>query len=328
MLLRQHNLNFIPILRELLRTQSVGRTAEIIGLSPSGVSAALARLRETFEDELLVAVGRKLQLTEKGAALIEQTERVCVDLELLLRPSRFNPLTSTDTFIVATADYVSFLLAPNVAALLHKEAPSACLRFIDLPVDYGQELGRGAIDIIIASSGPTLDLAPWTASAPFFEDEMVVIASKLHRSFEGPLTRAIYESCAHVSFQIEHHTRSDHEAISLGELGIRQHNRVTVQQSWALPAIVQNSACLSLLERRLAEALARTYDIEILQPPFEIPPLKLTAHWRRATNGDAASIWFRDLLRRALPPDHRSGGGKLQSVDARQRTARPIIQDI
>ena len=36
MLLRQHNLNFIPVLRELLRTQSVGRTADAVGLSPSG----------------------------------------------------------------------------------------------------------------------------------------------------------------------------------------------------------------------------------------------------------------------------------------------------
>src|SRR5580658_6405765 len=118
MLLRQHNPNFIPILRELLRTQSVGRTAEIVGLSPSGVSAALARLRETFEDELLVTVGRTLKLTERGTALIEQTERVCVDLELLLQPTKFNPSTSTNTFIIASADYTAFLLTPKVAALL------------------------------------------------------------------------------------------------------------------------------------------------------------------------------------------------------------------
>ena len=88
LLLRRHNLNLLPILRELLRTRSVSRTAEIVGLSQSAVSAALARLRETYNDDLLVMVGRRLELTEKGAQLIEPTERACLEVEGLLRPSQ------------------------------------------------------------------------------------------------------------------------------------------------------------------------------------------------------------------------------------------------
>jgi DNA-binding transcriptional LysR family regulator len=301
MLLRQHNLNFIPILRELLRTQSVGRTAQIVGLSPSGVSAALARLRETFGDELLVTVGRTLRLTERGAALIEQTERVCGDLELLLQPEHFDPSKSNHVFIVATADYVAFLLAPKVAALLEREAPKACVRFIDIPPDYAGELSRGALDVIVASHGTAVQLSPWTASATLFEDQMVVIASTRYRAFKGRLTRAIYEQCSHVTFQMQAPTRSDYEAMMLSQLGIEQKNRVTVQQFLALPAIVQSSACLALVQRRLADAFARTYAIEILGPPFEIPPLTLTAHWRTVADRDPRSRWFRDLLRRSIP---------------------------
>jgi LysR family transcriptional regulator, nod-box dependent transcriptional activator len=303
MLLRQHNLNFIPILRELLRTQSVGRTAEIVGLSPSGVSAALARLRETFEDELLVTVGRTLKLTERGAALIEQTERVCVDLELLLQSTKFDPSTSTNTFVIASADYTAFLLAPKVTALLGREAPKACVRFIDIPINYSGELSRGAVDVIVASRATTLQLAPWTSSATLFEDEMVVIASTRHRSFKGKLTRAIYESCSHVTFQMPTPTRSEHESTILSQLGIEQRNRVTVQQFLALPAIVQSSDCLALLQRRLADAFVKSYDIEILDSPFEIPRLVLTAHWRTATDKDPASLWFRSLLRRSMPSE-------------------------
>jgi LysR family nod box-dependent transcriptional activator len=303
MLLRQHNLNLIPILRELLRTQSVGRTGEIVGLSPSGVSAALARLRETFDDDLLVAVGRTLRLTEKGAALIEQTERVCLDLELLLRPARFDPLTSTHTFVLASADYTAFLLAPTISVLLQREAPLACVRFIDIPVNYSAELSRGAVDVIVASQGTTLQLASWTASMTLFEDAMVVIASTRQRSFKGKLTRTIYETCSHVTFQTPGPTRSEHEAIILNQLGIEQRNRVTVQQFLALPAIVEKSECLALVQRRLADVFVQTYDIEILDSPFEIPPLVLTAHWRRATDKDPASLWFRDLLQRSIPRD-------------------------
>lgn len=302
MLLRQHNLNFIPVLRELLRTQSVGATAEAVGLSPSGVSAALARLRETFDDELLVPVGRKLQLTQKGQSLIEQTERVCADMELLLRPSRFQPRGADHVFVVATADYVSFLLAPRVADLLAQEAPRVCVRFVDIPPDYREALGRGDLDAVVASRGPTQELAPWTASTPFLTDDMVVIASRKHRLFKSTLTREAYENSPHVAFQMQARTRAgDHEAMALSALGIHQKNRVTVQQFLALPAIVQGTGCLALVQRRLADAFRQSYEIDVFPPPFDMPPLVLTAHWRRVTESDPASVWFRDLMRRALP---------------------------
>jgi LysR family transcriptional regulator, nod-box dependent transcriptional activator len=302
MLLRQHNLNFIPVLRELLRTQSVGATAEVVGLSPSGVSAALARLRETFDDELLIPMGRSLRLTQKGRALIEQTERVCADMELLLRPSRFDPCNAENTFIVATADYVSFMLAPRVADLLGREAPNVGVRFMDIPTDYREGLGRGALDFVVVSRGPAQDLAPSTVSTLFLTDNMVVIASRRHRGFKSTLTRATYESCPHAAFQMQSRSRvADHEALALSALGIRQKNRVTVQQFLALPAIVQDTDCLALVQRRLADAFRKSYEIDVFPPPFDMPPLELTAHWRRVTESDPASIWFRDLMRRALP---------------------------
>jgi LysR family transcriptional regulator, nod-box dependent transcriptional activator len=64
---------------------------------------------------------------------------------------------------------------------------------------------------------------------------------------------------------------------------------------------VQDTNCLALVQRRLADAFRKSYEIEVFPPPFDMPPLELTAHWRRVTDSDPASIWFRDLMRRALP---------------------------
>lgn len=216
-----------------------------------------------------------------------------------MRRSRFDPREATNTFIVATADYVTFLSAPAVTAILHQEAPHACVRFIDIPLDYRAALGRGDLDLVIVSQGPTQDLAPWTASTPFLKDDMVVIVSRRKRAFKGRLTRRIYEESPHAALQLQARSPTDHEAMTLNALGIKQANRVTVQQFLTLPVIVQNTACLALVQRRLADAFCRTYDIEILQPPFNMPQLELTAHWRRSTDADPASIWFRDVLRRA-----------------------------
>jgi DNA-binding transcriptional LysR family regulator len=295
MLLRRHNLNLLPILRELLRTRSVGRTAEIVGLSQSAVSAALARLRETYNDDLLIMVGRRLELTEKGAQLIEQTERACLEMETLLRPPAFDPSTESRRFVVATADYVAYLLAPGLARLVAQEAPGASVHFIDVPSDMLAQLVRGTIDAVVIPDDTAKELAAQTSSALLFMDDMVVIASKKLRTFEGGLTREIYEASRHARFKMSPTTIS-HQDFSLRSAGIRQHDLMIVQQFLSLPSIVEASECLALVYRRLAQRFAPSHDIEILSPPFEIPPIAVTAYWGRSMERDPAHAWFRRLL--------------------------------
>ena len=299
MLLRRHNLNLLPILRELLRTRSVSRTAETVGLSQSAVSAALARLRETFDDELLVMRGRRLELTEKGAQLVEQTERAYLEVEALLRPAQFEPALETKRFMVATADYVSFLLAPKLTTLLAERAPGASVHFIDIPPDVAHELLRGSIDAIVVPADTAEGLYDPGCSAELFDDEMVVISSRRRRSFEGPLTREIYENGRHAMFQMSPKIETTHQILGIRERGISQQSVVIVQQFLALPAIVEASDCLAVVQRRIAERFSEAYDIEILPSPFEMARLHITAYWSRSLHRDPSHQWFRNLLKEA-----------------------------
>ncbi|ODT60664.1 MAG: hypothetical protein ABS77_09525 [Phenylobacterium sp. SCN 69-14] len=296
LLLRRHNLNLLPILRELLRTRSVGRTAEIVGLSQSAVSAALARLRETYDDDLLVMVGRRLELTEKGAQLIEPTERACLEVEALLRPPQFDPSAETRRFTIATADYVAFLLAPPLARLIAEQAPGASVHFIDVPTDLGPQLARGTVDVVAIPRDTAQTLAHRTSSAPLFNDDMVVIASRRRRTFQGPLTREVYESSRHARFRMSPKVSTTHQDISLRHTGVSQRDLVLVQQFLSLPAIIESSQCLSLIQRRLAIRFQRTHEIDIFPPPFEIEPLTITAYWGRSAEWDPAHAWFRGLM--------------------------------
>ncbi len=61
--LESTNLNLIPVLRALLREESVVGAAKQVSLSQPAVSGALARLREVLDDPLLVRVGRSMRLT-------------------------------------------------------------------------------------------------------------------------------------------------------------------------------------------------------------------------------------------------------------------------
>ena len=66
------DLNLLITLDVLLREGSVARAAQILQLSPSAMSRALARLRETTGDPLLVRVGTScFDLRRSEAARVE-----------------------------------------------------------------------------------------------------------------------------------------------------------------------------------------------------------------------------------------------------------------
>jgi DNA-binding transcriptional LysR family regulator len=64
------DLNLLVVLNALLTECNISRAAEKIYLSQSATSSALARLRDYFNDELLVSAGRQLVLTPRAKELV------------------------------------------------------------------------------------------------------------------------------------------------------------------------------------------------------------------------------------------------------------------
>lgn len=295
-LLRRHNLNLLPILRELLRTRSVARTSENIGLSQSAVSAALARLRAAYDDELLVMVGRRLELTERGQQLAGPTERACTEVEALLRPQTFDPATETRRYVVCAADYITYLLAPAIARRLQKDAPLASCHFIDYSPSMGAQLQRGGVDVLAIPESAAGAFRTAAKGAHLFADDIVVIASAQHKAFSGKLTRKTYEASRHAMFELAQKDASSHERRILRAAGVKQEDVILVEHFLTLPAIVEASDCLALVQRRLAERFMRSHDIEIHRPPFETPQVRISGYWMPQAERDASHRWFADIL--------------------------------
>jgi hypothetical protein len=63
------DLNLLAALDKLIRLRSVSRAAEELSITQSAMSNALNRLRQHFDDPLLVQVGRRMELTPRAIAL-------------------------------------------------------------------------------------------------------------------------------------------------------------------------------------------------------------------------------------------------------------------
>src|SRR3954465_4160302 len=79
--------NLLVTLDVLLAEGSVARAARRLRLSPSAMSRALARLRETTGDPLLVRAGRGLVPTPRAIGLRERVGQLVEAAEEVLRPT-------------------------------------------------------------------------------------------------------------------------------------------------------------------------------------------------------------------------------------------------
>jgi hypothetical protein len=90
------DLNLLAALDVLLHEKNTARAGERLCLSQSAVSGALARLREYFNDELLVQAGRGFVLTPLAESLIEPVRGLLQQIEeTIAAKARFDPATST-----------------------------------------------------------------------------------------------------------------------------------------------------------------------------------------------------------------------------------------
>ena len=128
------DLNLLVTLDVLLAEGSVARAAQRLRLSPSAMSRALARLRETTGDPLLVRAGRGLVPTPRALELRERVGQLVQDGEAVLRPAETLDLKQlVRTFTLRTSEGFVENFGPDLIARVGEEAPGVRLRFVQKP---------------------------------------------------------------------------------------------------------------------------------------------------------------------------------------------------
>jgi LysR family nod box-dependent transcriptional activator len=124
MQLNRFDLNLLIALDALLHEKNVARAAERVFVSQPAMSAALQKLREYFEDPLLVRVGRGMQLTPRGPSLVEPVREALLRIQATLgtQPS-FDPRTVQRTFTLIVSADALLRVMPAVFRRLAREAP-------------------------------------------------------------------------------------------------------------------------------------------------------------------------------------------------------------
>jgi DNA-binding transcriptional LysR family regulator len=78
---RADNLHGIVVFLRVVDAGSLSRAARSLGVSPSAVSATLARLEERLDTRLLNRTTRRLEITEEGREFYERCKKIVADIE-------------------------------------------------------------------------------------------------------------------------------------------------------------------------------------------------------------------------------------------------------
>ena len=142
------DLNLLITLDVLLAEGSVARAARRLRLSPSAMSRALARLRETTGDPLLVRAGRGLVPTPRAVELRERVSQVVEEGQAVLRPAEKLNLTQlVRTFTLRTSEGFVENFGPDLIALVGEEAPGVRLHFLQKANKDSAPLRDGTVDL-------------------------------------------------------------------------------------------------------------------------------------------------------------------------------------
>src|ERR1700743_1303082 len=181
------DLNLLITLDMLLAGGSVARAAKKLHLSPSAMSRALARLRETTGDPLLVRAGRGLVPTPRALELRAQVSQLVQDGAAVLRPAEMLDLKQiTRTFTLRTSDGFVENFGPDLLARIGAEAPGIRLCFVQEPNKDSTPLRDGSVDLETGVIGKTT--GPEVRAQALFRDRFIGVVRQGHALSRGRIT--------------------------------------------------------------------------------------------------------------------------------------------
>jgi DNA-binding transcriptional LysR family regulator len=107
--------------------------SQLLSITPSAVSHALSRLRQSIGDELFIPTESGMQPTQRALQLASGVREGLEKLELALTRKDLVPAQAPRTFRIGATDYPCMVVLPSLVKRLAKSAPKVFHRhFADL----------------------------------------------------------------------------------------------------------------------------------------------------------------------------------------------------
>lgn len=285
--------NLLITLDVLLAEGNVTRAAQRLQLSASAMSRALARLRKTTGDPLLVRAGRGLVPTPRALELRERVRQLVQDGEAVLRPAeKLNLKRIERIFTLRTSEGFVENFGPDLITRVGEEAPGVRLRFVQKPNKDSAPLRDGTVDLETGVVEKTT--APELRVQILFRDRYIGVVRKGHPLSKGKITPSRYAAGRHICVSREGLDRGPIDE-ALNPLGLeREIVTIVGGFSTALGLARASDLIASVPERHTGNLRAGMHSFPL---PVSMPEFTVSLLWHPRLDADQAHRWLRGHVR-------------------------------
>jgi len=255
------------------------------------------RLREYFNDELLVQVGRKMEPTPRAEGLADAVRDVLVRVEATISTQPiFLPRESSRVFRLLVSDYTLSTLMPYALALIYEEAPAVRIELRAHVAHPARALERADADMLIIPSEYCSSEHPMEV---VLEEEFCCVLWKDSPLARAPLTQETYLDAGHVVVL----PGEGHPAMEdwfVPHLGVSRRVEVTTFSFATSAQLVVGTQRIATVHRRLAKRVQEYAPIVIRDVPFPMPVMQQTLQWHAHRTADPGLTWLRGLLKESV----------------------------
>lgn len=288
------DLNWLRALSYLLETRSVSAAARKAGVSQPAMSRTLARLRELFQDPLLVQVGRRSLLSEHAQTLLPKLQDALAAVQAALGAApHFEPALAAFDVPIAANDYVGGALLGPWQRSLSALAPSMRLRLESISSQSVVQLATGELDLMIgpAVRQPELGLDRFVVRA-LWQDRYVCAmrAGNPSAAARVPLRSLIRQP--RIGIDCGGWPSSAESALATA--GHTWPASMRVPSFLLALSLLEDSDAIAFVPERLLAGQSQRWAVRPM--PFQCDPFTIYVAWHPRATTNARHRWLRTTL--------------------------------
>jgi DNA-binding transcriptional LysR family regulator len=311
--LRLMDLNLFRVFDAMMLHRSVRKASRALSVTPSAVSHALSRLRQSIGDELFLPTESGMKPTRRAFELASGVREGLEKLESALTGKESVPAETARTFRIGATDYACMVILPSLVKRLAKSAPTVDLRvFPSNHIELVQQLEKGRADLVL---GSFTELPAGIRRSRLLREDEVITVRIGHPLTRGRMTKERLLEFPHILVEpvgtMESATDGfSDEARNVKRVSVEsalcefQNGRIApggcstvcVPKFAALAPFLQLSDTLAKLPRRLALWAAAQTPLSLLDPPYPSNTIDIEMLWDQDSDDDQGIQWLVDEL--------------------------------
>ncbi|PKN57536.1 MAG: LysR family transcriptional regulator [Deltaproteobacteria bacterium HGW-Deltaproteobacteria-14] len=286
--------NLLVALDALLQDGGVTRAAHRVGITQSAMSQRLARLREQFDDPILVRAGRGMVPSPFAKRIQRRLRDACGALEAVVRDRpAFDPATARRRFVLATVDYLAMVVLPRLQGFVARAAPGVELAVRALEAgSVASELESGTSDLYLGVHGAT---ERGLEARSVLRDPFVVVTRSGHPLADPAATVQDYVRWPHVHVSPRREGGSVVDR-ALADLGLDRRVAVEVPFFGLVPGLLGGSDLVATVPESIGRLFARQHGLSVLPPPVPLASAEICVAWHPTFDRDAGLRWLREAV--------------------------------